>query len=585
MTRKPCVCVPPLMKIGPDRGGPVRAARPPRRPALMCEPASTRGPGSLSRSRARKMIVDAPARRYRHVRDLPPPVAPGALVSTCRIEIDLSAVDHNYRLVRAALDGLPPGAAHAPAVAPAPARARTHLCAIVKQNAYGLGVARIAKRLAALGAEMLAVYDLAEARVLADMPIRTPVLVLMPVEHFDRSDAMYRLAVSGRLHATLHSRRQAAQLIATANHLGVSFPVHVQLDTGMSRGGCLPDEAAELVELAASHPRLRLAGLMTHLSSPRHDEAFTREQTSLFRAWVGTVRPALGRLALRGHPAPLLHLANTAAAFLDPALHGSMVRVGEGLYGFGDHAAGSLGGAPGGHEAHQPEPALAAHAAALTPVMRWTSHVVHIHRVPPGWPAGYARTWFARRASRLGIVPVGYADGYPLALSNKGMVRITSLMWDRRRTMAPNEDAARQPLPTWWAPVVGRVSMDQIVIDLTDVPEHAAVVGAEIELIGRDPGSANHLPTMARLAGTITHELLCRLRPDAERVYISSADEPSPLPQGATPEPHQRAPEALIAGSIHSVAAASHAAGTIAALSSAGSAHAVVGSRLRAVGS
>lgn len=422
-------------------------------------------------------------------------------MTTSRLEINLAAIDHNVGVIRSVIAGAE-GVAHA---------SKVQLCAIVKQDAYGLGAVRIAKRLASSGVDLLAVYCLVEARQLADAPIRTPILILMPVEGMERNDPLYRLAAAGRLQLTLHSMKQAQSLIASATSLGVTFPVHVQVDTGMCRGGCLPEEAEKLVALATTTPRLRLAGLMTHFSSPGSDESFTKEQARLFRSWIDRVKPSLAQAMAKGQPPCVVHAANTAATFRSDSLHATMVRVGQGLLGFGETDFGA------DHTAQ-----FAEQIKTLRPAVRWLSRIVHIHDVPAGWPVGYERTFVTQRPSRIAVVPAGYADGYPVALSNKGKVRLTGLHWDRPRTQEPMASLIPEPTASAWVPVVGRVSMDQITIDVTDAPPELSGLGMEVEIIGSEPGMPNHLATLAKQAGTITHELLCRLSPALERLYLFS---------------------------------------------------------------
>lgn len=435
---------------------------------------------------------------------------------TSRLVIDLSAVEHNLALLRTVISG---GAA-APASAGAGVAAATgkvQLCAVIKQNAYGMGAGRIARKLAQCGADLLAVYSLDEARELVDLPIKAPILVLMPVSGIDRSDPLFRLTIAGRLHLVLHSVQHATELAAFCSRLGLQLPVHVQVDTGMSRGGCLPEEAVELVKLVASTPRFRLAGLMTHFSSPGHDEGFTREQAKLFRSLIDAVKPTLVELAKKGVPPVVVHAANTAATLRSGSLHATMVRVGQGLYGFG---AGDLGGTT---------PAdFASAASGLHHAVRWVAPLVHSEVIPAGWPVGYNRTFTSRRPARIGIVPVGYANGYPIGLGNRALVRLTGRAYPK---VGDTSEGGKLPgggaginspgqAPGVWAPVVGRVSMDQITIDLTDVPDAMCAIGMEVELIGSEPGSPNSVPRLAGEAGTIPHQLICGITASVERTYV-----------------------------------------------------------------
>lgn len=479
--------------------------------------------GSISvDKRARPQIVLALARIRGPPRATPLACDGRQHLNTSRVEIDLSAIDHNLGVLRdcaragARAQGVPDDA--------------VKLCAVIKQDAYGLGAARIAKRLAssvagdaARGADMLAVYCLSEARALVDVPITTPILVLMPAGGFDRNDQLYRLAVRSRLHFVVHSLAHAQVLSDLAAKLGLVLPVHVQVDVGMSRGGCLPDEALRLLDLVVHSQRLSLAGLMTHFSAPGSDAAFTRQQSHLFRAWIDSAKTILTEhaksLRLRGGTPAIVHLANTCATLRSPGLHGTMVRVGQGLLGYGPEAFSE-------DDPHD-TPEFADAAKALRPCVRWVSRVVHTHTIPAGWPVGYDRTFVAQRPSVVGVVPVGYADGYPRALGNRAYVRLTGLAWDRPRTVGPLESSqpanhAARDASGLFAPVIGRVSMDQITIDLTDVPEAFRAIGAEVELVGTNTEAPNHLPLLAALGQTITHEMLCRISPHLERLYVSS---------------------------------------------------------------
>lgn len=431
---------------------------------------------------------------------------------TSRLEIDLAAIQRNLGIIRQALDAPPNPAAtagHDGQAAPAPHH-KIRVCGVIKQEAYGLGAARVAKKLASLGCDALAVYCLDEAHALADLPITTPLLVLMPIRNIERHDPVYRLAVRNRLHLTVHDLPQVAELAQTASRLGAKIPVHVQLDTGMSRGGALAEEATQIVQAVANNPRLTLAGVMTHFSSPGSDDAYTREQAKAFRTWIDGVKPILAAT-----PGVMIHAANTCGTLRSRNLHASMVRVGQGLYGYGfDGFTDPLA------------VEFAALGKQLQPTARWVSRIVHVHEVPKGASVGYNRTFKTAKPTRVALVPVGYADGYPLGLSNVGKVGLTGLAWDRPRV---GMGEIPEPVRMVYAPVIGRVSMDQITIDVSGLPESVARVGAEVELIGREPHAPNHLPALAKAANTITHDILCRICPRVERVYQSRQDEDAPI--------------------------------------------------------
>jgi alanine racemase len=185
-----------------------------------------------------------------------------------------------------------------------------------------------------------------------------------------------------------------------------------------------------------------------------------------------------------------------------------MVRVGLGLYGYGPE--------------QMPDGAGLIEASQLRPAVRWVSHVAHLQEFPAGSSVGYGRTRMLRRDSRLAIVPVGYADGYPLSLSNKGVVSFPELNWDGR---------------PWPAPVIGKVNMDQLIVDVTDVPGIA--LGAEAELISADPKAPNALPRLAESAESSCYEMLTRIASHVPRRHVHP-QAPDPGPGGRSSEAPRR---------------------------------------------
>ncbi len=390
-------------------------------------------------------------------------------MSTSTIEVDLDAIAHNTELIA----GL---------VGP-----EASVCAVLKADGYGLGGARIAKRVAAVLGEqkghMIGVYTLDQAREVVEAAIRIPILVLMPIRELRRDDRLYRFAATGKLHFTAHDTDNLEAIAGIADTLGVGIDVHVEVDTGMARGGASDEEAARMVAFCDSHRRLRLAGLYTHLSSAESDGERTGEQRRRFDAFLRGVAPLT--------PADCrIHIANTHGVFRGREHHRSMVRVGLGLLGYADRVT------------HEEGFALATEAQGLRPALRWTTKLAHVRTISSGTSVGYGSTWAARRTSRIGLLPVGYADGYPLQLSNTGRVGVVLQGGIRA-----------------YVPVVGAVSMDQTVIDITDVPE--AGLGTEVELIGSESGTPNALPAVARAAGTIPYDVLCRLHAHIERRYVT----------------------------------------------------------------
>jgi len=370
------------------------------------------------------------------------------------------------------------------------------VCAVLKADAYGLGARRIAKRLEIAGVEMLAVYTPGQARALVEAAVRTPILILMPSPGLRREDPLYRAAATGRLHFTVHHTEQLASLARLADELGITLPLHIEVDTGLRRAGAPMDVAVGLVDTAASHPRLRVAGLCTHFASADCDPAFTAGQLERFEQFLERTRD---------HAAPgcVVHAANSCAAYRTPASHYDMIRVGLALYGcvaerFSDPESCALVDA----------------CRDLEPAVRWTSQIAHLLDAAEGDPIGYGGTWRADRPTRLALIPVGFADGYPLGLSSRGAVGLEQADGSMR-----------------FCPVAGRVSMDQITIDVTDAPADAARLGATVELVGLDPAAPNHLPALARAARSSVHETLTRLGSRVPRVYRAVAGQPlAPIP-------------------------------------------------------
>jgi alanine racemase len=398
---------------------------------------------------------------------------------TSRIRVNLSAVEANIRIVRDIVGG------------------DCALCPVVKADAYGLGAAPIARHLKAAGAEMLAVYTPAQAAALARAAVGGPILVLQPVHELARIDEAYRLLIRGDLHLTVHDAGHLDRLMRLAEGFATLIPVHVEIDTGMCRGGCSPDQAPSIIKRISAHRLLRLAGISTHFAAVATDEEFTDRQLALFERVVE-------QSASDTPPDCLMHAANTLAVLRHKRFHKSMVRVGQAWAGYGPEA--------------MPSGAAARQAAALRPVVTWKSQIVHVKTIERGTRVGYGRAWTARRRSCVGLVPVGYADGFPMGLAatddapKPPCVRVEAPAPAPQRRRAAGGEFAR---------VIGQVNMDQMIIDLTDPLRGGLDVGpgTTVELYGADPAAPNHVPALARAAGTIPHELLARLSPRIKRIY------------------------------------------------------------------
>ncbi len=396
---------------------------------------------------------------------------------TSAIRIDLAALDANVAAIRRM-------------VGPT-----CRLCPIVKADAYGLGAARIARRLAP-ASSLLAVYSPEQALTLAEERVGVPSLILMPVRSIRRGDDLESALAGGGIHLTIHDAAQAASLTTSARRLGVRIPVHVEIDTGLRRGGVECGEAATLLRAVIAEPALRLAGVMTHFSDSKRDPERTRAQLAAFDAVLASVELP---------ETCVVHVSSTHALLRHRRYHRGMVRFGLAWAGYGHEDLELAARIEGSSE--------------LRPAISWSSGIVHVKRIAAGDGVGYGSTWVASRPTVVGLVPVGYADGFPVARGSDAG-RVVLIPRDPR-------DGRRIEVP-----VIGAVSMDQITIDLTDAvaSEASAAIRPEslldwgVELIGTDPAAATHLPTVAARAGVLPHELLCRLGSRIPRVHVAGGN-------------------------------------------------------------
>jgi len=379
------------------------------------------------------------------------------------LEIDLTQLDANLAAVRRLVG---------PAVA---------VCGVVKADAYGLGAVPIARRLQQGRIDMLAVYSLEQAEALLEHVTGPSMLVLMPIRQFDRDGPLGPAAASGRLHLSIHDEAQIRQVDDIGHGCGVRLPVHLYLDTGMCRGGFAVDQLEGAMSAILDRQHLQLTGLYTHFAAADDDLQFTEQQLDRFDRAVQSCQPA-------PKTAVSVHVANTFATYRGRRYHKSMVRVGLGLYGYGPQLMQGR--------------TLTTGETAVRPIVRWLSRIVHVQSYPAGSTVGYNRTHRLTRISRLAVVPVGYGDGYSLALSNRAEIRVA--VGDGTYITAP---------------VIGKVNMDQIIIDLTDAPGTGRI-GAMVELISADNESPCGLPRVAEAAGSSCYEMLCRLSQRLPREYV-----------------------------------------------------------------
>jgi len=362
-----------------------------------------------------------------------------------RLVIDRSALIHNMTCFRR----------HLPA--------SSRLLAVVKANGYGHGLVLAAEAFLAGGADVLGVHDLPEAATLRQAGIVAPVLVLGP------STGAETVAAAGmKVEITVPSLELARRAVASLAEAGPEARVHLKVETGVNRQGIVEEELQETLAVLASSPRIRLVGLSSHFADIEDttDHAFAHKQRDRFEAWTA-------RLAEYGHGNLTRHMSCSAAAVLWPDARVEMVRVGVSAYGLwpsretlvSSRATGVVG-------------------LELQPAMSWRCDVGQIRRVPAGETVGYGRSWKAPIDSRIAVLPVGYADGYPRALSGRAHVLIRGHR----------------------APLVGRVCMNLCMVDVTNVP--GARDGDEVVLLGRQGDDGVTIEQMASWLGTIPYEVL-----------------------------------------------------------------------------
>lgn len=403
--------------------------------------------------------------------------------------MDLGAVAHNFRTLGQLLKQ-----AKGSAVTPA-GKGGARICAVVKKDAYGLGAPTISRTLVEQGCDMLGVFCVKEAEALATLAGGFSVLLMMPVNAINRASGLYRLAGAGRLHFSIHDLEQITALERCAKQLGLQLPIHLYVDTGMSRSGLSEPQLHDAVAMLGELRHLQLVGIFSHLATADDDLDFAHEQRQQLLRTVADVAETL--------PAKVLsqlrvHLANSCGALRDSTLHMDMIRPGIALSGFG----------PCMIEAERT--LLDDLNLHLRPAMSWWSKLIHVQHYPEHRPVGYGSTFRTSRESVLGLVPCGYADGYRTAWGNAAQVRVF---------------LKGHAEPAGEAPVIGRVNMDQIIIDLTglrlgsldDLAERAT-----IELISTDHNAPNSMPHLAKLARTHVYEVQCGLSPKLPRVYVKS---------------------------------------------------------------
>lgn len=348
------------------------------------------------------------------------------------------------------------------------------IMAVVKADAYGHGAVRCARRLASEGADWFGVALPEEGFELRRAGIELPILSLGGFWAGQEQACLQHGIVP-----VLYRVDMMEALDRAATAAGVVADVHVKIDTGLGRLGVRYDETREFVDALRNFKNLRLDGVMTHFAAaddPDRD-CFTNEQVTRFNEAVAMIRE-------RGFKPTYLDMANSAATFAHSSAWGNMVRPGGVLYGLWRDVLPALSVPP-----------------VLHPVMSVRSQITLLKRVHQGETLGYGCTFEVSRETLVATLPIGYNDGYVRALSNRGRVVVRGMS----------------------VPVVGRISMDLTLIDVTDVP-HVSV-GDIVTLLGADQSLTIPAEDMAKTAGTLSYEITCGISRRVPRHYLPEADE------------------------------------------------------------
>ncbi len=335
--------------------------------------------------------------------------------------------------------------------------------AVVKADAYGHGAKGVALDIQD-SVDYFGIAELGEALELREAGVKKPILILSYTSPYQ-----YENLVKNELTQTIFNYEDAVAISQAAVNLNMIARVHIAVDTGMSRIGFFCNkESAETVKKINDLPNVYIEGIFSHFAcADMPDTSVTEKQLKVYKEFIGMLEE-------KGIDIPLKHICNSAGT-LTLGDTFSMVRLGIIMYGL------------------YPDDCVNDGSVNLTPAMRIVSHVIHIKEVPEGSGVSYGHTYFTKRKTRIATVCIGYADGYSRSLSNKGRVIINGQ----------------------FAPVIGRVCMDQLMVDVTDLD--GVNVGDEVTLLGSQGGKTITPEELAKLTDTINYEVVCQFQ---KRVVI-----------------------------------------------------------------
>lgn len=348
----------------------------------------------------------------------------------------------------------------------------TKLMAVIKADGYGHGALALAKVLDSV-ADAYGVAILEEGIALRRAGVTKPVLILGFTP-----EPLYEQMIQHEIDATVYTFDMARDISSAAQRLGKKARIHIKLDTGMSRIGFLPgEESLAAIQKIAALPGIQIEGCFTHFA--RMDECDKTAAERQLQRYLDFV----ARIEAMGISIPVKHISNSAGIIEMPETNMDMVRDGICVYGL------------------YPSEEVHKERLALVPAMELKSCISYIKTLGAGVEIGYGGTYTTKRTTRVATIPVGYADGYPRALSNKGRVLIHGQS----------------------APILGRICMDQFMVDVTDIPD--AKEGDIVTLFGRDGDAFLSVEEVSEMAHSFNYEMVCNVGKRVPRVYYRNQKE------------------------------------------------------------
>lgn len=350
----------------------------------------------------------------------------------------------------------------------------TKILAVIKTDGYGHGGVPIAKMLEQLDfmfGYAAATYE--EAHVLREAGVKKPILILGYTFPY-----CYEELIREEIRPAVYRRDTVEELAAAAAKVGKKAKVHIKVDTGMGRIGITPDEEGlEFVRFLIEHPELEVEGIFTHFAkSDEADKTSANHQLELFQNFIDKIQTELGITI------PVKHCSNSAAILEMPQANMDMVRAGITTYGL------------------YPSEEVSKDIVPLRAAMSLYSHIVYCKMIHAGQSVSYGGLFTAQKDTRVATIPVGYGDGYPRSLSGRGYV----LIHGKR------------------APILGRVCMDQFMVDISEIPE--AMDGDKVTLLGIDGTERITAEELGELSGRFNYEFVCDLGKRIPRVYIQHGE-------------------------------------------------------------